>query len=93
MSRYPDESTRRFDQQFAETPEERNERHRETVRRRLIVTLYALIADLSPSLTDEGSDWSQEGLDRLRQRVANALPAPYCPDWLTRYRDPPVRSS
>lgn len=28
MSRYPDETTRRFDQQFAETPSERNERLR-----------------------------------------------------------------
>jgi hypothetical protein len=28
MSRYPDESTARFDDQFAETPEERNARLR-----------------------------------------------------------------
>lgn len=79
MTRYP-----------AETPEERNRRIQITRAAQRLVTLYTLIADLSPSLADEDAQWSQEGLDGLRRRVANALPPPQCPDWLTRYRDPPV---
>jgi hypothetical protein len=93
MSRYPSEAVARFDQQFAETPAERNERRRETVRQRTIGTLQALIADLSADLTDEGPRYSEEGLDRIRRRVANALPPGKCPEWLEPFRDPPVVAS
>lgn len=87
---YPDESTRRFDQQFAETPAERNERRREMVSKRTIATLQALVADLSESLTEEGPDWSEDGLHNLRCRVANAVPPDKLPDWLNKYRDPAI---
>lgn len=87
MSRYPSE-----DQQFAETPGERNERRREMVSRRTIDTLQTLIADLSAVLTDEGLDYSEDGLDRMRRRVANALPPTKCPDWLAPFRDPRIVS-
>lgn len=93
MSRYPNEDIARFDQQFTETPDERNERLRERRDRRTIDTLHKLIADLSGGLTDEGPDWSNDGLDNLRRRVANALPPDRCPDWLARYRDPALVAS
>jgi len=83
----------RFDDQFRETPEERNDRLRDSRNKRTITTLRKLVADLSDALTDEGSDWSNDGLDNLRRRVANALPPTECPDWLADYRDPPVVSS
>lgn len=50
--------------------------------------LLKLVADLSDHLTDEGADYTPEGLDNMRRRVANALPGERCPDWLRRYRDP-----
>lgn len=93
MSRYPDETTRRFDQQFAETPEERNERLRTARDRRLVDALHRLVADLSVLLTDEGSTLTPAGLDILRRRVANALPPARGPEWLVPYRDPPVVQS
>jgi len=80
--------------QTVETPEERNERSREANRQRTLATLYTLIADLSPLLAnDRRPDWGFDGSDKLRQRVANALPPSDCPDWLTKYRDPQVISS
>jgi hypothetical protein len=54
---------------------------------------WQLIAALSDALTDEGPDWSNNGLDSLRRRVANALPPDACPDWLEPYRDPPIVAS
>ena len=93
MSRYPNETVARFDQQFVETPAERNTRLRENRDRRLVETLYRLIADLSGALTDEGADWSNDGLHEMRRRVANALPPPQCPDWLHQYRDAQVIKS
>jgi hypothetical protein len=90
VSRYPNEDVARFDQQFAETPAERNERHRERRLKQTIVTLQKLIADLASGLSDEGPDWSQEGLDNLRRRVANALPPNDCPGCCAPYRDPPM---
>ena len=80
----------RFNDQFRETPEERNDRLRDARQKRARETLWALIADLSGGLTDEGPDWSDDGLDSLRRRVANALPPDRCPDWLAAYRDPPL---
>ena len=93
MSRYPSEGVARFDQQFAESPQERNERLRYARDRRAIAALYALVADLSVCLTDEGADWSQTRLRELRRRAANALPPTQCPDWLVQFRDPPVVQS
>jgi ribosomal protein S15P/S13E len=55
-----------------------------------IATLQKLIVDLSDHLTDEGCDWTNDGLDRMRRRVANAVHPDKCPDWLMRYRDPPT---
>ncbi len=49
-----------------------------------------LIVDLSDGLTEEGPDWSEEGVDNLRRRVANAVPKDMLPDWLHRYRDPSI---
>ena len=45
-----------------------------------------VIEDLASALTDEGPCWSQEGLNRLRERTANIFPDGQCPDWLTEYR-------
>lgn len=56
-------------------------------------TLFALrklIVDLSDGLTEEGPDWSEDGLDSLRRRVANAVPKGDLPDWLHHYRDQPI---
>lgn len=83
----------RFNDQFRETPEERNDRLRESREKRTSATLRTLIRDLSDALTDEGGDWSTDGLINLRTRVANALPPTECPDWLKQYRDPPVVQS
>jgi hypothetical protein len=80
-------------EQFRENPDERNERLRESRHRRTLDVLWKLIADLSDSLTDEGTDYSPEGLDAIRRRVANALPPSTCPDWLRPYRDPAVIQS
>lgn len=93
MSRYPSDGVARFDQQFRETPTERNERLRDGRHAQNIAILQQLIADLSDDLRDEGCDWSPDGLDALRRRVANALPLDKCPDWLNRFRDPPVVQS
>ena len=93
MSRYPSEDTARFDQQFRETPDERNERLRQRRYERTLLTLWTLIADLSDDLRDEGCDWSVDGLQGMRRRVANALPPDECPDWLEQYRDPPMVQS
>lgn len=84
----------RFNGQFRETPNERHERQRDSRHLKTLGTLRKLIADLSDTLTDEGpGDWTEDGLYNLRRRVANALPASECPDWLNRYRDPPVVQS
>ncbi len=80
----------RFNEQFREDAEERNERLRKARNARTSAVLWRLIADLSICLTDEGADFSNEGLASLRQRVANALPPDQCPDWLARFRDPPI---
>ncbi len=93
MSRYDSERTARFDQQFSESQDERNERHRANRVAKNFATLKVLIADLSDALTDEGPDWSQTGLDNLRKRVANALGPEYLPTWLEQYRDPPIVQS
>lgn len=45
-----------------------------------------LIADLSDDLRDEGCDYSPDGLDAMRRRVANSLPEHKCPDWLKKFR-------
>jgi hypothetical protein len=58
-----------------------------------IETLQGLIAALSDGLTDEGADWSSDGLHNMRVRVANALPSDQCPDWLHEYRDPKMFQS
>lgn len=71
----------RFNEQFRETSDER---------KRTLEANWNLIADLSACLTDEGADWSLEGLQNMRRRVANAVPDPICPDWLREFRDPPV---
>lgn len=63
-------------------------RHKQTIEAH-----WRLIADLSSALTDEGPDWSNDGLDSLRRRVANALPEVACPDWLSQYRDPAMKLS
>lgn len=80
-------------EQFREEPDERNERLRNARQRRSLETFWKLIADLSDALTEEGPNWSTEGLDNLRRRTANALPPDKCPDWLARYRDPPLVQS
>lgn len=53
-------------------------------------TLHKLIYDLSDALTDEGPDWSQDGLDSLRRRVVNALPPSMTEGWLDQYREAPM---
>ena len=83
----------RFNDQFRETPSERNERLRDNRLKRTLEVYRKLIADLSDALTDEGPDWSNEGLHSLRCRVANALPPAECPDWLEEYRDSPIVQS
>lgn len=83
----------RFDDQFRETLVERNERLRDSRNKRALDACWKLIADLSGALTDEGPDWSTDGLHALRRRVANALPKDQCPDWLHEYRDPPIVQS
>src|SRR5690606_36541808 len=76
--------------QFRETPAERNRRLRERRFRRSIETLQDLIADLTPHLSDEDVILTPDAVDALRSRCANALPPDKCPDWLQHYRDPPV---
>ncbi len=93
MPRYPSEDVARFDQQFAETQEERNERHRARRAKQSAEILWRLIADLADALSDEGPDWSQEGLENLRKRVANALPPHMCPACCAFYRDPALVQS
>jgi hypothetical protein len=83
----------RFNDQFRETTEERNDRLRRARNLRTMETLWTLIADLSDDLRDEGCDWSADGLEAMRRRCANALPKDKCPDWLEEYRDPPVVQS
>ncbi len=48
--------------------------------------MLGIIEDLAASLADEGPDWSQEGLNRLRRRTANVFPEGQCPEWLLEYR-------
>ena len=72
----------------SETPAERNARLRENRDRNIIRHLQNLIADLAENLCDEGPDYSEDGLHKMRSRVANALPVDVCPEWLTGYRDP-----
>ena len=83
-------SDRWYDEQFRETTEERNERLRDRRLRLSIGALQGLVTDLSDNLCDEGADYSADGLEAMRRRVANALPPQKCPEWLNRYRDPPV---
>jgi hypothetical protein len=90
MGKYQNEDVARFDRQFAETPQERSEARTMARFRRTIETLQRLISDLTPYLADEGCDFGDDGLADLRQRAANALPVNKCPDWLWRYRDPPI---
>lgn len=68
--------------------DERNDALRLGRDQRAISALRTLVVALSDALTDEGPDWSSEGLDNLRRRVANAIPRDECPDWLREYRDP-----
>lgn len=93
MNRYPNESVARFDSQFAESQSERNDRLRANRDNRLADRLLVLIADLSACLADEGPDFSEDGLLQMRRRVANALPPDQCPEWLAKFRDPPVVQS
>lgn len=88
MSNRPD-----WDDQFRETPDERNERLRNARSKRQTDTLLRLIADLSECLTDEGPDVTDEWLSSMRRRVANALPDSIGADWLRQYRDPPLVQS
>lgn len=74
-------SEREFNDQFRETPGERNECLRESRHKRTIETLQTLIYDMSGMLTDEGDDLTDAGLAYFRQRVADAL-GPKCPEWL-----------
>lgn len=48
-------------------------------------SLRDLIADLSAALTDEGPDWSFEGIANLRRRVVEALPGDERIAWLEPY--------
>ena len=73
--------------------DERNKRLIEQRDSRQIPALQKLVADLSDALTDEGPDWSFDGLHNLRCRVANMLPADIRPTWLEEYRDPPLVQS
>lgn len=52
--------------------------------------LRKLVCDLSGDLTDEGANYSGDGLHDMRRRVANALPKAECPEWLLDYRDADV---
>jgi hypothetical protein len=81
------ESERRFNDQFRETLTERNERLRTGWFKERVCTYQKLVAELSDALTDEGGDWSIDGLHDLRCRVANALPLDMLPDWLRKFRD------
>lgn len=83
----------RLQDQFRETTWERNERLAKARRQRVLDTHWKLIDDLSGFLADEGMLLSIDGVEALRRRVANALPADRCPDWLSRYRDPAVVAS
>ena len=56
---------RDFDEQFRETPAERNERLRESRHKRTIETLQALIYDMSGMLADEFDYLSDEGITDL----------------------------
>ena len=47
-----------------------------------IETLEELVVDLSAALTDEGPDWSFEGVADLRRRVVQALPDDDRIEWL-----------
>ncbi len=50
-----------------------------------IEQLEDLVIDLAASLTDEGPDWSFEGVASLRRRVASAIPDDERIDWLKPY--------
>ena len=50
-----------------------------------IEMLEDLVADLSAALTDEGPDWSFDGVANLRRRVVEALPSDGRVEWLKRY--------
>lgn len=88
MIEYSSNGRPKWDDQFRETQEERNERHRERRAKENREILMVLIADLSVLLTDENDSLSIDGLADLRRRVANALPPDKCPDWLCACRDP-----
>ena len=47
--------------------------------------LEDLVADLSAALTDEGPDWSFDGIANLRRRVVEALPNDGRVQWLKPY--------
>lgn len=87
------DTERRFNDQFRETAAERNERQRTNRLKDSIRTYQKLVHDLSDALTDEGGDWSVDGLHEMRCRVANALSPDICPDWLVKFRDPGVTGS
>ena len=53
--------------------------NREVERRR---EAEALVSELASALTDEGPDWSDQGLERLRRRVCVIFPGDY-PYWET----------
>lgn len=53
-----------------------------------IATLENLVADLSAALTDEGPDWSFDGVANLRRRIVEALPHDNRVDWLRAYVEP-----
>ncbi|MGY3527301.1 hypothetical protein [Bradyrhizobium sp. USDA 4452] len=52
-----------------------------------VTILQQLVCDLSADLTDEGANYSTEGLQEMRRRVANALGREECPEWLHCYLD------
>ena len=64
------------------TPDEARAYTRPYHDRLMCELLTKLVVDLSDTLTDEGPNWSNEGLDRLRRRVACAVPLAQLPDWL-----------
>lgn len=61
---------------------------------RRMAGLHQLIADLAmEALSEEGPDWTDEGIAKMRKRVANAVPQSMLPDYFADYRDDSVVTS
>lgn len=52
----------------------------------LIVPRHIFVA-LMDALTDEGGDWSNDGLQKLRVESAMVFTRELCPDWLIHFRN------